>query len=33
MREYFPKTSLVVPERAGEIRNAARLVQGILETP
>ncbi len=31
MREYFPKTSLVVPERAGEIRNAARLVQGILE--
>ena len=33
MREYFPKTSLVVPERAGEIRNASRLVQGILETP
>lgn len=33
MREYFPKTSLVVPERAGEIRNAARLVQGILEAP
>ena len=33
MREYFPKTSLVVPERAGEIRNAARLVQGILDTP
>ena len=33
MREYFPKTSLVVPERTGEIRNAARLVQGILETP
>ena len=31
MREYFPKTSLVVPERVGEIRNAARLVQGILE--
>lgn len=33
MREYFPKTSLVVSERTGEIRNAARLVQGILEAP